>query len=340
MISFLTYAVVILGVLAIAQLVRVFELTGELKGRDESYISDRDNSMNANLFIVFAIGLALGYVWILKEYGHLQFTPNASEHGIAYDGLMNFNLVIINLVFILTNGILFYFAWKYKRDLNRVPEYFTHSNKLELIWTVVPSIFLAVIIVYGLYIWNNVMLSDPAEDSINIELYSKQFDWTARYGGADNTLGDANVVYIEGANFVGVNPKDKAGRDDKVVKGEFHLPVNKEINFQFRSQDVIHSAYFPNFRVQMNTVPGIPTNFHFVPNKTTKQMKEELGDPDFEFLLLCNKICGASHYNMQMTVVVETEEEYNKWLGEQKELVAQMPDLFKEDNDKLLAKTK
>jgi cytochrome c oxidase subunit 2 len=129
------------------------------------------------------------------------------------------------------------------------------------------------------------------------------------------------------------------GQDDIVVKNEIHIPVGKEVEFKFRSRDVIHSAYFPHFRAQMNCVPGMTTYFHFTPTITTADMRK---DPyvisqvadinairsakakkegrtekpyEFNYILLCNKICGNSHYNMQMTVIVDTEEDYKKWLA-------------------------
>ena len=67
----------------------------------------------------------------------------------------------------------------------------------------------------------------------------------------------------------------------------------------------------------MNCVPGMVTEFHFKPTITTDQMREKTQNPEFDYILLCNKICGAAHYNMQMTIKVVEEEEYNKWLAEQ-----------------------
>ena len=91
----------------------------------------------------------------------------------------------------------------------------------------------------------------------------------------------------------------EAGADDKIMKGEFHLPVGREVEFVFRSRDVIHSAYMPHFRAQMNTVPGVPTRFKMTPTITTDSMRTVLDDPDFDYVLLCNKVCGAAHFNMQ-----------------------------------------
>ena len=94
---------------------------------------------------------------------------------------------------------------------------------------------------------------------------------------------------------------------------------NEQVLFKFRSQDVIHSAFLPYFRVQLNCVPGMVTQFAFTPTKTTQEMRETEGE-DFEYILLCNKICGAAHYNMQIKVIVETQEEYDRWISQQKVL--------------------
>ena len=339
MISLLTYAVIILGIIAIVQLARVFELTGELKGRKEWEISEKDNTMQANLWLWFGIILFILFGWLVVEYGD-SAQPNGSAHGVKYDELLMVNFAIVVFVFLLVNAVLFYFAWRYKRDVNRVAEYFTHNTKLEMVWTIVPSVVMAGIIIYGILFWYDTIMTKPSEDAIAIELYSKQFDWTARYGGNDNQVGNANVRLIEGANFLGIDVEDPSSKDDIIIKGEFHLPVNKEISFQLRSQDVLHGAYMPNFRMQINTVPGQTTRFHFTPNKTTQQQREELDNPDFHYVLMCNKICGSAHYNMQMNIIVETEEEYNKWLGEQKDFMAQVPELFENNNEKLMAEKK
>jgi cytochrome c oxidase subunit 2 len=181
------------------------------------------------------------------------------------------------------------------------------------------------------------------KDAIVIELYAQQFKWEARYSGADDVLGKANVRYIEGVNNLGVDLSDPNAQDD-FTSTELHIPKGTRVIFKIRSQDVLHSAYMPHFRAQMNCVPGMVTNFSFIPTVTTAEMREKpdmvekvaninsirakksadlvaKGEPaldpyTFDYLLLCNKICGASHYNMQMKIVVDTPEEYKAWLKE------------------------
>jgi cytochrome c oxidase subunit 2 len=201
-----------------------------------------------------------------------------------------------------------------------------------MIWTIVPAVVLAFIIIFGLKYWNEITDRSNDPNKITIELYAKQFDWTARYAGFDKTLGSTDYRQIDGGNVVGMDTLDPAGNDDIIVKNEFHIPVNKEIEFKMRSRDVIHSAYMPHFRAQMNCVPGMVTEFKFTPSKTTAEMRkdpyviqlmkginevrEKRGEEpvEFDYILLCNKICGASHYNMQMTIIVESEKDYKDWL--------------------------
>lgn len=322
MTQFIVAVVILLGVIAIAQLIRIFELAAQLKGSREENISITDNRMNGKLFLLFMFVLFGFVTYSLIEWGPLLLPESASEHGVAVDNLMNFNLAIIGIVFLGVQLVLFWFAFKYyKKNDGRKAEYFLHSNKLELLWTSVPAVVLAIIIIYGLTTWNTIM-TPASEEAINIELYAKQFDWTARYAGNDNKLGAANFRLIEGPNALGLDAKDEYGQDDIIVKGEILIPVNRDVNFSMRSRDVIHSAFMPHFRAQMNCVPGMVTQFHFKPTITTAEMREKTGNPDFNYILLCNKICGAAHYNMQMDIVVVSEEEYNKWISEQKPFFA------------------
>jgi cytochrome c oxidase subunit 2 len=195
------------------------------------------------------------------------------------------------------------------------------------------------------------MFIDDDEDTVTIELYAQQFNWTARYAGNDNVLGKANVRYIEGVNSVGVDIEDPYANDDVVIK-ELHIPKGKKIHFKMRSQDVLHSAYMPYFRAQMNCVPGMVTEFAFTPIYTTDEYRElpymiekvaninairtkksaelvakgeaALDPYEFNYLLLCNKICGVSHYNMQMKIVVDTPEDYKKWLKDKPTVVQEV----------------
>jgi cytochrome c oxidase subunit 2 len=116
---------------------------------------------------------------------------------------------------------------------------------------------------------------------------------------------------------------------------ELHLPVNKEILLKIRAKDVLHSVFLPHFRVKMDAVPGMPTQFKFTVTKTTEEMRTDLNNPNFNYELGCAEICGRGHFSMKMIVVVETEAEYEKWKASQEAWLKQNPDYLKKVPDAL-----
>ena len=329
MTSFLVLFVLVLLSIAIWQLTKIFDLTQIGQASDDSQIAnDNDNKVNGYLMFAFLVFIYLTTIFCVVKYGDLPLMgSSASEHGKEVDQLMWISMILIFFVQTVTQALLHYFAFKYRGKKGQKAMYFADNNKLEFIWSSIPAVVLAVLIFYGLYAWTDIMFVDEDEDTIVVELYAKQFGWEARYSGKDNVLGKANVRYIEGVNTLGVDLADPNAQDDIVVN-ELHLPKGKRVVFKIRSQDVLHSAYMPHFRAQMNCVPGMVTQFSFIPTVTTEDMranedmiekvakinkirekksaklvaegKTALDPYTFDYLLLCNKICGASHYNMQM----------------------------------------
>ncbi|WP_298119230.1 cytochrome c oxidase subunit II [Flavobacterium sp.] len=350
MTSFLVLFVLVLLSIAIWQLTKIYDLTQIGQASDDSQIAnDNDNKVNGYLMFAFLVFIYLTTIFCIVKYGDLPLMDSsASEHGKEVDQLMWISMILIFFVQTITQALLHYFAFKYRGKKGQKATYFADNNKLEFIWSSIPAVVLAVLIFYGLYAWTDIMFVDEDEDTIVVELYAKQFGWEARYSGKDNVLGKANVRYIEGVNTLGVDLADPNAQDDIVVN-ELHLPKGKRVVFKIRSQDVLHSAYMPHFRAQMNCVPGMVTQFSFIPTVTTEDMranedmiekvarinkirekksaklvaegKTALDPYTFNYLLLCNKICGASHYNMQMKVVVESPEEFKAWLKDKPTLV-------------------
>ena len=338
--------IIVLALLAVTgwQISKIFQLSKRPDADTSQVANNKDNRMQGILMLAFVIFLYVITIYCFWEYGRFYLPEAASEHGSEYDTLMFISIALIMVVQVITQGLLHYFAYKYKGEKGKKALFFADNDKLEFIWTIIPVIVLAGLIIYGLFTWSDIMNVNTEEDPMIVEVYAYQFAWRARYAGEDNTLGKANVRFIEGINQLGVDESDSYGKDDKIVT-ELHLPVNQPVLFKFRSQDVLHSAYFPFFRAQMNVVPGMITQFGFTPTITSEEMRQSeymvdkvksvneernernkvlqaQGEPtldtyEFEYFLLCNKICGQAHYNMQMKIVVESEEDFNAWLEEQ-----------------------
>jgi cytochrome c oxidase subunit 2 len=344
MTAYLVILVIILFGVAVWQINKVFKLLQPAKSEDSEVATDKDNETQGYMMLAFVFFIYWILAYCFWKWGNVLLPVAASEHGLEIDQLMLITMVVIFAVGIVTQWLLHYFAFVYRGSKDKKALFYAENHRLEFIWTIIPVIVLAVLIIYGLFTWTDIMSFDEDDDPMVVELYAYQFDWRARYGGLDNTLGEANVRLIEGLNQLGVDVSDPNAQDDKVVT-ELHLPVGKKVLFKMRAQDVLHSAYMPHFRAQMNCVPGMITQFAYTPNITTKDMRleediiakvknineirtaknieliakgeEALEMYDFEFLLLCNKICGSNHFNMQMNIIVETEEEFNAWIAEQ-----------------------
>ncbi len=302
--------------------------------------NDSDNNKQGKIALGFMVLLYAMMIYCLLAMNVLMLPESASIEGEHDDTLFNTTFILIGIVQFIMQFLIFFFTYKYRGKKERKALFFSDSHKLELIWTIIPAITIVLLIGYGLWQWNNVMYVGDDENPIVIEVYSQQFRWDARYAGADNELGLGNVNFIDinKQNTLGIDMSDPKAQDDKQVT-ELYLPKGKKVLFKFRSQDVLHSAYMPHFRAQMNCVPGMVTQFAFTPKFTTEEMRQNPEvvaktkginkirqangeDPYvFDFLLLCNKICGASHYNMQMKITVVEENEYKIWVGEQKTLI-------------------
>lgn len=295
---------------------------------------DHDNDKQGKYFLAFTVFFYAMMIYCLLAMNVLMLPESASIEGEHDDNLFNITFWLIGIVQFIMQFLIFYFTYKYRGRKDRKAKFFADSHQLEIIWTIIPALVLVVLIGYGLWQWNEVMDLSDEKDAVVIEVYSQQFRWDARYAGEDNTLGLGNVNYIDidNLNTMGVDMSDPNAQDDKQVT-ELVLPKGRKIHFKFRSQDVLHSAYMPHFRAQMNCVPGMVTEFGFTPKYTTEEMrlnpevmdktnainkirKAKGEDPyEFDYLLLCNKICGQAHFNMQMKITVLEQDEYDKWIA-------------------------
>ena len=198
--------VIVLAVIAIVQLTKVYELTRSLRKTREEDTSPADNKLNANLMVVWMLVFFIGTAYLYVKYG--DYLPEAaSEHGKDVDWLMNVNIWMITIMFVIMNTMLFVVAWKYQYKKERKAKFFAHDNRLEMVWTLIPGVFMAFIIVFGLITWNKI--TGPAsKDALQVELYSKQFGWVARYPGIDGEFGAANYNLISTANEMGLVSKE------------------------------------------------------------------------------------------------------------------------------------
>jgi len=310
--------ILVLAFVLIFQISKASEYVSVLKGEEKSF--QQSNRINAFMFILFMV-LGLFGAWWCNELLYdrtLLAQPAASDHGEKIDFMLWLTIIVTGVVFLMTQVLLFWFAYKYQYSEKRTVYFFPHNNKLELLWTVVPAIFLTVLVGFGLFYWFKIT-GDAPKDSQIVEITGKQFNWMMRYPGKDNVLGRKNYRLTDASsgNALGVDWEDGASHDD-IEASEMHLVVGKPVQLVINAQDVIHDVGLVHFRLKMDAVPGIPTTIWFTPKYTTEQMKKITGNKDFVYEISCDQVCGSGHYSMRGVIVVETQDEYDAWMASKK----------------------
>lgn len=319
--GFILIALIALVFIIIYQIAKASEYATILRG-EEKVKAQTNRTMAWLLLIFFVVGMY--GIWYCHDILKDKMLPvSASVEGVNYDFMFNITLLVTGIVFFATQALLFWFAFRYQSTEKRTSFYFPHNNKLELVWTTVPAIAMAILVAIGLRNWFHVTSEAPANSQV-MEIVGKQFNWIVRYPGADGEMGKRNFRLINNSNNVlGMDTADRYNMDDIVVEnGELHVEVNRPVKLIIGSRDVIHDVGLPHFRLKMDAVPGITTTLWFTPRYTSAQMKQMTNNPDFVYEIACDQMCGKGHYSMRGTVIVETPEEHKAWLATQKPYLA------------------
>ncbi|HKZ64761.1 MAG TPA: cytochrome c oxidase subunit II [Chitinophagaceae bacterium] len=324
--TFFIIAILVLGFLITFQIAKASEYVAIMRGEERS--RKQTNKINGFLLLVFLVVGLFGVYYCNERLKGKVLGDPASDHGVHIDMMLYITLAITGVVLIITQILLFWFAYKYQESDTRKAYYYPHNNKLELIWTVIPAIALTVLIGFGIYYWFKIT-GDAPKNAMDVEIVGSQFKWEYRYPGKDKIMGKKYYKEISDAksNPLGQLWDDPANHDDIYVSGEpMHLVINKPVRLIIGAKDVIHDVGLPHFRLKMDAVPGTPTTMWFTPTKTTKQMREETGDPNFVFEISCDQLCGKGHWSMRGEIVVETQEEFDTWIiGKKPQYFVAMP---------------
>ena len=309
-------ALIVLVFIVIYQIGKASEYSVILRG-EEKVKAQANRVIAILLLLMFPLGC--WGIWYCNDIFKGRMLPVAAcNTGVNYDSMFNMTVLVTGIVFFLTQFILFWFCFKYQSTEKRTSFFFAHNNKLELIWTTIPAIAMAILVAIGLRNWYEVTSPAPPNATV-VEIMGKQFNWLVRYPGKDNELGKRDFRKINDANNVmGLDWTDPHNMDDIISQnGELHVVVNKPVKLLINSRDVIHDVGLPHFRLKMDAVPGITTTLWFTPTITTDSMKMITKNPDFVYEIACDQLCGKGHYSMRGTIIVQTQADYDKWMASQ-----------------------
>lgn len=328
MITFAIGLSIVLLLVILFLLFRIGTLASIFRGSTQRAIgtTKTSNKVNGLLLLLFLLIGGAAFAWSFVDAWDDMNQPIASVHGEWTDSLFWTTMLVIGIAFVITQILLFWYSYKYQHKDDKRAYYYPHNNKLEIVWTMIPAVVMALLVFAGWQSWTKITSAAP-DDAVVVEVMGKQFSWLVRYPGADGKLGQSNVHLIDAVNEIGVDFSDPNSMDDFMPR-EIHVPKGKPVLLKIRSRDVIHSVFLPHFRVKMDAVPGMPTKFWFVPTETTADMRTKTGNPDFNYELACTEICGRGHFAMRFILVVDEPEDYEEWVAAQTPFIEQNPQLL------------
>ncbi len=213
------------------------------------------------------------------------FPSKSSTYAGQIDNIYVVIFWITFVVFLIVEGGLVYFLFKYRYKPGRKATYTHGNNTLEITWTAIPAVILVILAVFSNSLWSEIR--DPnkfPKDATTISIKPRQFEWDITYPGPDKKFGTA---------------------DDIQTVNQLYLEVNKPVQIKLEGQDVIHSFFVPEFRIKQDAVPGMPTAVWIVPTKIA------------QYEIACAELCGYGHYHMKGTVSIISGDSLARWMKSQ-----------------------
>ena len=251
------------------------------------------------LLLLLVLG---GTGWAAPRTTNLWWMPDvASKGGETIDQLIYFILFLTGGVFLLTQIVYVFFLIKYRARRGVSATYSHGNNRLELVWTAIPTAIFIGLWGYSNHVWWDVLHSTPPSDAMQVAVTAYQFGFSMQYPGADGKLGRTDVKLISNDNLFGDDQSDPETKDN-FTSTVLELPVNRPVHIRLNSKDVIHAFYIPEFRIYQDAVPGRTIDWvWFTPTK--------IGS----YQLACSQLCGSGHYNMKAQVEVVSQRDFDKW---------------------------
>ena len=268
-------------------------------GEDTGDIRERRQSDRAQVVPLIALSVIASAIGIAIGLAIDWFPTAASTQAGPIDTLWDVLVIVSVPVFVLVVAAVLYCVWRFRMRPGQELEDGApiHGNtRLEVIWTLIPAL-----VILGLCVYAYAVLEDiedaPAAQEMRIGVVGQQFTWTFQYPAGEEGE-ERKLTQCPG--------KPAPGAEKPVTSNQLYLPINESVQFKICSRDVLHDFWIPDFRMKIDAVPGIATDYRVTPNKLGK------------FEIVCAELCGIGHAYMRQTVHVVPREEFDAWLDKQK----------------------
>src|SRR5215210_4271930 len=236
--------------------------------------------------------------------------PNASEHGYQIDHILEFSHWFMAMLFIGWSAFFTYVLIRFRRSRHPVADHegvkSGISTHLEFAVVLIEAVLL---VGFAIPLWGKFVNQFPdTKDALLVHAVGQQFNWNFHLPGPDGVFGKRDIGLVTNSNPLGLDSADAGAKDDIVVLGELHVPVDRPVIIELSSKDVIHNFALPHMRSAQDAIPGQIIPMWFKPIKTGN------------YEVVCGQLCGLGHYSMKGMLVVDTPEDYQAWLKERVEL--------------------
>src|SRR3712207_5699346 len=231
-------------------------------GEDTGEIRERRQADRAAYGPLIAISVIASLIGIAIGLAIDWFPTAASTQAGPIDTLWDVLVIASVPVFVLVQAVVLYCVWKFRmrpgQELQDGPP--IHGNtRLEVVWTLIPAILILGLCTYAYFVMTDIEEAKANEMRINV--VGQQFAWTFEY---------------------------PQGPDQRPIRTtQLYLPENQPVRFFIRSEDVIHDFWVPAFRMKIDAVPGVITDFRVTPNRRGT------------YPVVCAELCGLGHAYMR-----------------------------------------
>ncbi|HEY4637728.1 MAG TPA: cytochrome c oxidase subunit II [Burkholderiales bacterium] len=257
-----------------------------------------------NKLLAGALGLALCGLAVAAQW-NLQ--PAASKLAADIHWVHEMVMAVVLVLFVGVFGFMFWSCYAHRKSVGHQAEQFHENTTVEIIWTVIPALILVLIA------WpvTKVVIAqkDTANPDLTIKVTGIQWKWAYDYLQGEG----------EGISFVSTLATPRAQIENREAKGENYLlevdnelvvPVGRKVRMLTTAADVVHSWWVPAFGTKQDAIPGFIRDIWFTPTRTGTYRSQ------------CVELCGKDHGFMPIVVRVVSREDYTKWVGAQKALLA------------------